>query len=114
MPLFDRLGRRLKLTPLGETLLDSADQAVRLRGYTNEVIRSARGEPSGPLRIAANTLTVQELLAPVLGDYATDYPKGTVELHAAVSERNPIVGEFDIVFRAGRPDENHLVARRIS
>lgn len=112
-PLFDRVAKGLRLTPLGETLRPAAESAIGVARDAREALRAARGEPAGPLRIAADALTAQQLLAPVLAEFAAANPK--VDTHVAVTAMgpDPISDEFDVVLRVGRPVEPHLVARRI-
>lgn len=112
-PLFDRVAKGLRLTTLGETLRPAAESAIGVARDAREALRAARGEPAGPLRIAASALTAQHLLAPVLAEFAAANPK--VDTHLAVTGMgpDPVADELDVVLRVGRPAEPHLVARRI-
>ncbi|NHK27203.1 LysR family transcriptional regulator [Parvularcula flava] len=79
-PLFDRVGRGLRLTPLGESLLPAAEKALTLLSTAEEAVRIGQSEPSGRLRIAASALSGQKLLAPVLARLAERYPAVSVTI----------------------------------
>ncbi|MCX2723039.1 LysR family transcriptional regulator [Roseibium salinum] len=112
-PLFDRVGRGLRLTPLGARLLPTAESALTLFSTADEAMRAGQGEPNGPLRIAASALTGQKLLAPVLAKLAERYPGVNASLQVMSHGPDPVVEELDVVIRVGRPSEPYLVARKL-
>lgn len=112
-PLFDRAGKGLRLTPLGNLLRPSAEAAIAITREAGEVLRAAHGEPRGPLRLAATALTGQQLLAPVIAGFSRRYPSVCTTLCVTGGGPDPITGDFDLVFRIGPPEEPHLVARRV-
>ncbi|MCD7059745.1 LysR family transcriptional regulator [Pelagibacterium xiamenense] len=112
-PLFDRMARGLRLTPLGETLRPAAEAAIEASRQADEVLRRGQSEPSGPLRIAASALLGEHILAPVLAGITRRYPKVRTELHISGLGPDPLAENLDVVLRLGRPDEPHLVAKRV-
>ena len=74
VPLFERLGRRIRLTEAGTRLLRYADEILRL---TDEALLAVPGkeEPSGTLTIGAVESLCTYRLAPVLMEYRSRYPK---------------------------------------
>ena len=112
-PLFDRLGRGLRLTPLGETLRAVSERALELGQEAEDALRSVGGEPSGPLRLAASSTLAQQLLAPMLGRFTEAFPDVEVSLWTTNHGPNPLTEDLDIAFRLGRPSDPRLVARRV-
>lgn len=113
-PLFDRVGRGLRLTALGERLRTVAERAVALSRETEELLRTVDGEPSGPLRIAASALSGQQLLAPVIARYAKEFPAVETTLVVTSQGPDPLHEDLDVVIQIGRPQEPYLIARRIA
>ncbi|MAM09851.1 LysR family transcriptional regulator [Martelella sp. AD-3] len=113
-PLFDRIGRGLRMTPLGESLLPAAEEALSLLSTAEEAVRLGQGEPSGRLRIASSALSGQKLLAPVLARLTERYPAVQASLRVTSSGPDPVTEDLDVVIRVGRPNEPYLVARKIA
>lgn len=112
-PLFDRVNRGLRLTPLGESLLPTAASAVALMLEADEALRVSQEKPQGPLKIAASALMGQKLLAPVIVQLAEAYPDVKTTLKVTSQGPDPITEKLDIVLRVGRPTEPYLVSSRI-
>lgn len=113
LALFDRAGRRLRMTPAGDNLRPTADAVLALMHEAEEILRSASSAPRGVLRIAASALGGQQLLSPVVAKFAADYPQVRTELVVTGLGPDPLVEELDLVLRVGRPSQPYLVARRI-
>lgn len=113
MALFDRVGRGLRLTAFGESLVDSGERALRLDQELDAVRRASSAEPSGPLRIAASALTGVQLVSPVLAIIAERYPAVRSSLLISAASPDPLDEELDVVLRIGRPTEPYLVSRRV-
>ena len=113
-PLFDRVNRGLRLTPLGESLLPTAEAAVALMLEADEALRITKEKPQGPLKIAASALTGQKLLAPVIARLVETYPDIKTTLRVTSQGPDPITENLDIVFQIGRPTQPYLVASRIA
>ena len=112
-PLFDRTGRGLRPTPLGETLLPAARLAVTAARDAEEALRSATGEPAGSLRVAASALAAHKLINGVLGDLITRHPSVRPELHITSRPIDPLAEDFDVTLQIGRPSQPSLIARRM-
>ncbi|MDB9526264.1 LysR family transcriptional regulator [Oscillatoria sp. CS-180] len=113
-PLFDRVNRGLRLTPLGESLLPTAEAAIALMLEADEVLRITKAKPQGPLKIAASALTGQKLVAPVIARLAETYPEVKTTLRVTSQGPDPIAEKLDVVLRVGRPTEPYLVSSRIA
>ncbi|KAG8149239.1 LysR family transcriptional regulator [Burkholderia catarinensis] len=76
--LFVRDGRRLVLTPAGETLLPYAERLLALADEARHAVREDR--PRGRLRLGAMESTAASRLPAVLARYHQAWPEVTLEL----------------------------------
>ncbi|ESA33582.1 family transcriptional regulator [Leptolyngbya sp. Heron Island J] len=113
VPLFDRVNRGLRLTPLGTRLLPTAEAAIALMLEADEALRVTKEKPQGPLKIAASALMGQKLLAPVIARLAQTYPDVKTTLQVTSQGPDPVVEDLDVVLRIGRPTAPYLVSSRI-
>ncbi|AEA28353.1 LysR family transcriptional regulator [Pseudonocardia benzenivorans] len=107
VPLVDRDGRGVRLTPAGERY---ADYARRILGLHAEAVTAARGEADpehGTVRIAAVTTAGEHMLPALLTSFRSRYPH--VALGLEVGPRGVVwpmlaAHEVDLVV-AGRPPD---------
>jgi DNA-binding transcriptional LysR family regulator len=76
--LFLRDGKRLVLTPAGQTLFDYARRMLQLADEARHAVLPAR--PSGRLRIASMESTAASRLPPILATYHQRWPDVQLEL----------------------------------
>lgn len=91
MPLFERLGRGVRLTSAGEQLVEPAGQVLRDFSVAEESMSAVRGLTGGRLDVATLPTLVQTV-ATLVGDFAARYPD--------VSVRVPELAAGDSVERA--------------
>ncbi len=77
--LFERLNRRIELTPLGEAILGKAQALLEDAAALPDHFERARGGVRGPLRAGAIPTILPHFLAPLLKGFAERYPD--VDLH---------------------------------
>jgi DNA-binding transcriptional LysR family regulator len=78
--LFDRIGRRLKLTSEGEALLRLSRRLLgEVEGFHERASALKKGE-TGILRVAATPMVIENTLAQFLGRYRRRYPGVEVQL----------------------------------
>lgn len=107
VPLVDRQGRGVRLTPAGERY---AEYARRILGMHAEAVTAARGENDpehGRVRLAAVTTAGEHLLPALLASFRARYPE--VALGLEVAPRGVVwpmlaAHEVDLVV-AGRPPD---------
>ncbi|MDX1882135.1 LysR family transcriptional regulator [Mycolicibacterium sp. 120270] len=105
VPLVDRHGRGVRLTPAGQRYVD---YAKRILGLHQEAVQAARGEvdpENGSIRLAAVTTAGELLLPALLASFTAKYPG--VDCKLEVASRSAIWPmltnhEADVVV-AGRP-----------
>ena len=73
-PLFDRVGRKVRLTESGALLKIYADRAVRELEAGRHALSELEGMIRGDLRIGAIQSFSRTLLPSILGDFITKYP----------------------------------------
>ena len=75
VPLFDRTGRQIALTPAGTVLLECVGQIDRLLTAAEQEIAGLRGEVAGELRIGVSTTIAQYVLPRMLGEFHKKNPQ---------------------------------------
>jgi len=87
LPLFDRIGRKVRLTEAGHVFLDHARRSIRELDIAMEEIADMKGLKSGTLRLAALLLFGQEILPLWLAKFNSSYPEIQIVLKTGPSER---------------------------
>ncbi|MEZ5402830.1 MAG: LysR family transcriptional regulator [Bryobacteraceae bacterium] len=77
--LFERLNRRIELTPLGEAILGKAQALLEDAAALPDHFERARKGVSGPLRVGAIPTILPYFVAPLLKGFTDRYPD--VDLH---------------------------------
>ncbi len=105
VPLVERQGRGLRLTPAGQTY---ARYARSILGLHEEALAAARGDADpehGLVRLAAVTTAAEHIVPPLLGTFRDRHPGVDVSLEVGTSDRVwGLLGAWgaDLVI-AGRP-----------
>ena len=84
--LFDREGRRIRLTEAGRLLLPHAQEIIRHVEHSRELMTSLAGTVSGSLRMASSHHIGLHRLPAVLKRYARRYPEVELDLKFLDSE----------------------------
>jgi DNA-binding transcriptional LysR family regulator len=79
VPLFDRIGRRVRLTSEGENLLRQVRRVLKDIESVGELALALKGGQSGLLRIGATPQVIENLLADFMARYRRDRPG--IEIH---------------------------------
>lgn len=109
-----RTTRKLKLTDLGQAVLQHARAMADEVDATRALAQQRQTEPSGRLRVSMTNDIAESLLAPMLAQFTEQHPQVLLELDLT-SRRVDLVGEgFDLALRWGTlPADSSLVVRRI-
>jgi DNA-binding transcriptional LysR family regulator len=100
-PLFIRAGKRLHLTPSGQTLLGYADRLLALADEARSAVADPR--PRGVLRLGSMESTAAVRLPGPLNDFHRLYPDVVLELRIGNPEvlaKALLAGEIDAAFVA--------------
>jgi DNA-binding transcriptional LysR family regulator len=88
LPLFERVGRRLKLTEAGEELARHAREVLRTLDLADEAMATLRGLRGGRIRIAV-TSTAKYFAPRLIALFAREHPG--LEVKLAVENRDAVV-----------------------
>ena len=114
-PLFERLGRGVKLTPAGEALVEPARRTLRSFILAKGAVRGVADAGFGHLSIISGTLWAIEPLVRMIGEFRLVYPavQFTVSDPASRSEVLDAVrsGEADFGLLDGTPPAGALASR---
>ncbi|WP_213454400.1 LysR family transcriptional regulator [Rhizomonospora bruguierae] len=86
VPLLERTGRRVALTPAGRVLVEHAEQVLAALERTSAALAAVTAGLTGPLRIGAFPTAVRTLLPPALVDLGRCHPG----LDLMVTELDPV------------------------
>jgi len=84
VPLFDRTGPHVALTPAGTILLRYVRQVDEVLGEAEQAIAELGGKAAGELRIGVSTTIAQYVLPRMLGEFHREYP----QVHLSVQSGN--------------------------
>lgn len=113
-PLFHRTARGYLLTPVGETIVASAEAMERAAVTVGARARETTGRVAGRVRLALVPEFASHWVAPKLPAFRDEYPD--IELHIVVGTRELDLsrGEAEIAVRAPHPRQPGLVAVRLA
>ena len=105
-PAFDRIGRRLRLTAVGERVLAAAGDVQRRLGRLSKELDAIRKRDDGTLHLGI-LATGTHILPPLLAEFRKNTPG--IAVHMAVSSREDLVqrlmdGEVDLALMGRGPD----------
>ncbi len=112
--LFDRSTAGWLITPVGESVLKSAESiAEEVSNIQRQVLADSQ-ELSGTLKVTAVDLTIQRVLQPGLKAFCTKYPDISIELIASEDPFNLSVHEADIAFRVTNDPPPNVLGKKIA
>lgn len=85
-PLFDRLGRQVRLTPAGMTLLEHAERVLLELAQARATVDALAGAPHGVLALATTPSLIGTLLPPAVRQLQREAPHLTLRLSVAMSD----------------------------
>ncbi|AOZ08537.1 LysR substrate-binding domain-containing protein [Cupriavidus malaysiensis] len=114
MPLVVRTTRRMSLTPEGEVVLEHARRILGEIDDLGQLLTSAKGRPSGLLRVNATLGFGRMHVAPVIAAYSRAYPDVDVQLQLSADPPPLSEDAFDVCVRFGEPPDARIVARLLA
>lgn len=85
--LFDRVGKSIRLTSAGETLLEYAGRLVTLRNESLRAVADQAETPRGTLAVGANEATCLYVLPDVFAEYIRRYPHVQISIYRNFSHK---------------------------
>jgi len=111
--LFERIGRRLELTPTGHELVAHLRRMAEAAGQVGLVATGAGQSIEGVVRITASDMACLHDLPPILAEVRRLAPKLTVDVVASNAIQDLQRREADIAIRHVRPTQPDLIAKRL-
>ncbi|HYS80628.1 MAG TPA: LysR family transcriptional regulator [Anaeromyxobacteraceae bacterium] len=109
--LFERIGRRVYLTPAGEVLAREAVKVLSTLSRAREAVGAVSTGNAGRLRVGASTTPGIYLLPGVLGRFRADFPLVQLDFRIANSSRIEalaVANDFDLGVCGFRPTHEEL------
>ena len=85
--LFDRLGRKIFLTPSGEVLYQYGERLLALHHETLQRVREAHGSVAGKLVVGANEATCLYVLPQIFAEYRQKHPQVAISVYRSFSHK---------------------------
>ncbi|MCZ6491478.1 MAG: LysR substrate-binding domain-containing protein [Acidobacteria bacterium] len=85
--LFDRMGRKIFLTPAGKVLFECGVNLLSLHRETLQRVREAHGAAGGTLVIGANEATCLYVLPQVFAEFKRNYPQVAISIYRNFSQK---------------------------
>ncbi len=111
--LFERSTRRLVLTEPGKRYLERCERIVQDAVAAHEVLKEAAERLAGHLRLSMPVEFGLTLIAPIIDEFARQYPDITVDTDLTSRPANFVDENVDVSIRLGEIRDQSLVARRL-
>lgn len=85
--LFDRVGKSVRLTVAGETLLEYANRLLTLRNESLRAVADQSTTPRGTLAVGANEATCLYVLPDIFAEYSRRYPSVQISIYRNFSHK---------------------------
>ena len=85
--LFDRVGKSVRLTVAGETLLEYAGRLLTLRNESLRAVADQASTPRGTLAIGANEATCLYVLPDIFAEYSRRFPAVQISIYRNFSHK---------------------------
>lgn len=111
--LIQRTTRKLNVTPAGQAFFKKCILGIEEIKAAEEEIAATQGEPQGLLRVTAPVELGASVLADVISQYMSKYPKVRVEVILSDRRVDLLSESVDLAIRAGELKDSTLIARKI-
>lgn len=112
--LFHRTTRRIELTEAGQIYYARCRRLVDEARIAHEQLGEMVTQPTGLLRASLPVDFATVFLAPLLADFARQYPGITFDFDLTPRVVDLVSEPFDVAIRIGEPADSNLIARRLA
>lgn len=109
--LVHRTTRELSITDAGRVYADACRETLARLRAAETAVRELDGEPRGELRIACPIIPVEQIVGPLVADYAHRHPGVDVQLSLTSEAVSPLSDGYDLVVQIGFERNRALTAR---
>lgn len=113
-PLFERVARGLKLTAVGDKLVEPARHMMTAARALSMAAAAQDNSLQGTVRITASEMVSAFVLPSLLRELARQHPEIQIEVVASNQVSNLLEREADIAIRMVRPVQSALIARHLT
>ena len=112
--LFERSTRAMRLTTLGQVMVEYATRAFELLEEGESLVTADRGALVGKLRVAAPSDLARTTLLPWIDEFLSLHPGLQVALSVGDRALDVLRDEVDLALRYGKLSDSRLVARQLA
>ncbi|WP_305404142.1 LysR family transcriptional regulator [Photobacterium leiognathi] len=112
--LLHRTTRKIELTEAGQLYYERCRRIVEEAKLAHQQLSDIAENPSGTVRVSAPIDFATHFIAPLLPEFAKQYPEIELEFDLS-SRRVDMTSEyFDVAIRAGESESSNLIARKLA
>ncbi|PZU30045.1 MAG: LysR family transcriptional regulator [Stenotrophomonas sp.] len=111
--LLHRTTRRLGLTEAGTVYYEHCQRIARELDQAESAVSQLQSGPRGWLRFTVPYSIGTCWIAPLLGQFQSEYPEIRVDMHLGNETLDLISGEVDLALRVGALPDSNLIARKL-
>jgi DNA-binding transcriptional LysR family regulator len=112
--LLHRTTRKIELTEAGQIYFGRCRRLVEEARLAHEQLGEMLAQPSGVLRASLPVDFANVYLAPLIVDFARQYPGIRFEFDLTPRTVDLVAEPFDVAIRMGEPQISHLIARPLA
>ncbi|OBZ95714.1 LysR family transcriptional regulator [Pararhizobium polonicum] len=112
--LLHRTTRRIELTEAGQIYFERCKRIVDEARLAHEQLGEMLEQPSGLLRVSLPVDFANTYLAPLIADFARQYPGISFEFDLTPRRVDLVAEPFDVAIRMGEPEPSHMIARPLA
>ncbi len=111
--LMDRTKKGVVLNELGSAFFEQTKMLLQQAEIAVQQVQGSLEQPRGLLKITTSADMMREIIAPHLAGYLRNNPQVNVDIRLSNTIINLIQGGVDIAIRAGKIDDENMVARKL-
>jgi DNA-binding transcriptional LysR family regulator len=111
--LLERSTRNLRLTDIGQELLEHARRSLELSQAVDCIVSNQSTDVSGTLRLSSPPNVTDTLIAPLVSGFQASYPNVRVQVFVTERFVDHIAEGIDLALRIGPLKDSNLIARKI-
>lgn len=112
--LLERTTRRLRVTQVGEHVLEASRRMVAAARDAQEAARAEHATVSGQLRVSCSVDLLDSLVLPALVQLTASHPKLRVDLQPSDYEVDIVHERLDVAVRVGVPSDSSFIMRQLA
>jgi DNA-binding transcriptional LysR family regulator len=112
--LLNRTTRRIELTEAGQVYFERSKRIVDEARLAHEQLGEMLAQPTGLLRVSFPVDFANTYLAPLIVEFAQQYPGISFEFDLTPRRVDLVSEPFDLAIRVGESEPSHMIARPLA